>query len=56
MLAVLLSMVAVMIVVPFGRRDDWLGWLAMTTLIGANVVLWGLLVWGVVRSWRDPRQ
>jgi hypothetical protein len=46
--------VAVAIVVPFARRDDWLGWAAFAVIVAANVALWGLLPRGlirVVRKW-----
>lgn len=43
-------MVAVAIVIPFARRDDWLGWLAFLVVFAANVVIWGLLLWAFVRA------
>jgi hypothetical protein len=52
-IAVLAAMLAVMAVIPFARREDWLGWIAFGTVIAANVLLWGLLAWGVVRRWNE---
>jgi hypothetical protein len=53
-LAVLASMLAVVVALPFARRDDWTGWVAFLTLVAANVILWGLLGWGLIRRWREP--
>ena len=55
-IVVLVALFAAMAVVPFGRRDDWLGWIAFATLVAANIVLWGLLIWGMIRRWREPSE
>jgi hypothetical protein len=52
-IAVLIAMAAVAIVIPFGRRTDWLGWVAFLVLVAANGVLWGLLLRGFARNVRD---
>jgi hypothetical protein len=54
--AVLAAMLAMMAVLPFARRDDWLGWIAFATIAAANVVLWGLLARGLIRRWREPAE
>lgn len=49
-------MVCVAAVAPFARRDDWLGWVALVVIAAANVVLWGMLMWGFGRAiWRRMR-
>lgn len=48
--AITLGMVAVMVSLPFARRDDWVGLIAFSTLIVVLVGLWGLLIRG---WWRN---
>jgi hypothetical protein len=43
-LAVVATMLAVAVAIPFARRDDWTGWVAFVTFVAANAVMWGLLV------------
>jgi hypothetical protein len=50
MKAVLLSMLAVALAAPFGRRDGWLGWFSFLILIMATATIWGLLIRG---AWRN---
>ena len=54
LIAVVVAMLAVAVAMPFARRDDWSGWAAFVTLIAANAVLWGLLIRGLIRRWREP--
>lgn len=55
--AILLAMLAVAAVMPFGRRDDWMGWSALFIVAAAAVVIWGLLIRGAacraIQWWRD---
>ncbi len=53
---ILLGCLILAIVMPFGRRDDWLGWLAFIVIVLAAIGIWGLLIFGVVKSFREQRQ
>lgn len=47
-------LVAVFLVIPFGGRDDWLGWFALGVGIIALVTIWGALLgrfWQEVTAW-----
>ena len=44
MIAVLVAMLLLFVAMPFGRRDDWLGWAAFAAFIAANALLWGVLI------------
>ena len=59
--AVLIAMVAVAVAMPFGRREDWIGWLAFLVIAASAIGLWALLIWGftqeIIEWWRrrsDP--
>ena len=54
-LAVVGAMIVVSIALPFGRRNDWIGTVALVASAAATVVVWGLLIWGLVRNWREGR-
>lgn len=56
MFALLAASAAVAIAIPFGRRDDWTGWLALLTISAAAIVIWGMLIWGFVRALRERRR
>lgn len=55
--AVWLAMLATAAAMPFGRRGGWIGWLALSTLVAAVVVIWGVLIRGeanhAIQWWRD---
>lgn len=44
------------LVIPFVRRDDWIGWAAFSIVILLDILLWGLLTWlffkTVLKWWR----
>jgi hypothetical protein len=45
------------IALPFGRRDDWIGWIAFSVVAGITIGIWALLIRGMalnkIRWWRD---
>jgi hypothetical protein len=47
MKAVLLSMLAVALAAPLGRREDWLGSISFLILFMAAATIWGLLIRGL---------
>ena len=55
--AVRLATAATVAAMPFLRRDDWIGWIALLTLGAVFVGTWGLLirraVHHAIRRWRD---
>ncbi|HEV7279247.1 MAG TPA: hypothetical protein VGN57_03460 [Pirellulaceae bacterium] len=53
-IAVAAALLAVAIVLPFARRDDWTGGVAFVTLVAANAVIGGLMVWRLICRWREP--
>lgn len=58
MLAVLAATLLLVVAMPFGRREDWLGWAAFAAFIAANVLLWGVLTVraaGAALDWRRDR-
>lgn len=56
MKAILIATVAVAIAMPFGRREDWIGWLAFLVMAASAVGLWAILIWGftqrIIDWWR----
>jgi hypothetical protein len=46
-------MVCVAAVLPFARRNDWIGWSAFVVIAAANAALCGMLLWGIVRAVRE---
>ena len=44
-LAVAAGLMAVGLLMPFARRDDWIGWCAFLATAAFAVWLWGLLLW-----------
>ena len=54
--AVLAGMLAFLIAIPFVRREDWVGRLALLALFGCMVDMWILLIRGIalhtLRWWR----
>jgi len=46
--AVLAGMLALVITIPFVRREDWVGWLALSALFACMVGMWALLIRGMV--------
>ena len=52
---VLGGMALLAVVMPFGRRDDWLGRLSLTVVAGLAVGLWGLMIAAAVRRFRERR-
>ncbi|MBA2115950.1 hypothetical protein HOV93_31370 [Planctomycetes bacterium FF15] len=42
--------IAVIIALPFGRRDDWMGTAAFIVTIVANLIFGTMMIMGVVRS------
>ena len=56
--AILWATLAVAVVTPFGRRDDWMGWTALFIVAATAVVVWGLLIRGAAyraSQWRRDR-
>lgn len=56
-----IGLIAVTVALPFARRDDWLGWLALCTIAGVSILLWAILIVGllgrIVAWYRDrPRK
>jgi hypothetical protein len=52
-LAVLFGLAAVAVAIPFGQRDDWVGWAAFLTVAAVATGLWGLMIRGF---WRRTRR
>jgi hypothetical protein len=54
---ILIGLVAVTAAMPFARREDWLGWMALVTIGAVALGLWMLLLWGFARAilqrWRS---
>jgi hypothetical protein len=46
---IVLAIIAVALAMPFGRRDDWLGWVALFTIWGSALFLWATLIVAFVR-------
>lgn len=55
-IVVLILLGLFVIALPFGRREDWLGWVAFLVIAAVAVTLWGILLWGVVRKIIEHRQ
>lgn len=59
MVAFALGGVLVAAVMPFVRREDVLGWIALAVLTSAAIGIWALLLWGagrgLLRWWRNRR-
>lgn len=51
-LSVIMALTCVAAAIPFGRREDWLGWLAFLVVAAAAAWVWGVLLWGLWRSAR----
>jgi ABC-type uncharacterized transport system permease subunit len=47
---ILLGIVAVAVAMPFGRREDWLGWTVFLTMAAVAAGLWGLVLCGFARA------
>ncbi len=47
---IVVGLVAVAVAIPFGRRDDWAGWVAFLTVAAVAVGCWGLLMRGAMRA------
>lgn len=58
--AIYLGLLAFAIVIPFGRRHDWLGRVAFTIIFLLCTGLWALLIWGMIMNvrqwWRSRRR
>ena len=54
--AIVLGILAIVVSVPFAKRDDWVGWIAFSTLAASAVSIWVLFIRGVwhntIRWWR----
>jgi hypothetical protein len=47
---VVTGIILVAIAMPFGRRDDWLGWVAFVLVWVVALGLWTLLIGGALRT------
>jgi hypothetical protein len=45
--AIVLGLLAFIIATPHARRDDWVGWIALSTLYAVLFGMWAL----VIRRW-----
>jgi hypothetical protein len=41
-----LGLIAFAIAMPFVRRDDWIGWVALLIMAAVAIGSWILLIWG----------
>lgn len=55
-LFVLFAMGVMAIAMPFGRREDWLGWVAFLAIAACAVGIWGLLILGFTRAFLGRRR
>ena len=55
--AILWGFLVVALAIPFGRREDWIGWAALSALLAVVVGMWALLIRGMafhtLRWWRQ---
>lgn len=47
---VVIGFLVVAVAIPFGRRDDWIGWTAFLAIALAAIGMWVLLIWGWTRA------
>ena len=52
---VLGGMAVFTLVMPLGRREDWLGRVALLIVCGLAAGLWGLMIVAAVRRFRERR-
>lgn len=55
-LFVLVAMGVTAVAAPFGRREDWLGWVAFLAIAACAVGIWALLIWGFARTFLESRR
>jgi hypothetical protein len=46
--SLLVGVLVLVIAIPFGRREDWIGWLALFAVLACAMGMWALLIRGIV--------
>jgi hypothetical protein len=54
--AVVFGLIAVVIAIPFGRREDWVGWLAFLNVATVAIGFASLLIWRAAIAFRGLRR
>ena len=55
--AISLGLLAFVVAIPYLRRGDWIGWIALSTTAAVAIGIWALLIRGMalntIRWWRN---